>query len=230
MRTTSKIFVLLLASSTLHAQQPAQPTQDDPNSIEMQLQHRIATMQLWESAHACPVGFSVNRKARGAVIWTGAESDWIRQHSTLSLPEMQRAYQSEPSFSQRSPGQQKDSLDRITRLYTMQHGQGLDLSFARPQAEIVAADVVVHGYPLTAHAIPATLSAPSEVTESFHLTASADEPLLHSSVWTAHMVVIKWAELTRLEYADGTTWTPAANQSTCRAYPRLYLPVNATAR
>lgn len=229
MRHSSMIFVLLLISATLSAQPPVQLPKDDPNSVEI-LRQRLAEMALYQAAHACPVGFTANRKAQGAVIWTGAESDWVRQHGTLSLTEMQRAFQNEPGFSQLSPDQQKDSLDRITRLYNMQHGQGLDLNFARPRADIVAADIVVHGYPLTAHAIPATVAAPAEVTESFHLAASADAPLLHSSVWTAHMVVIKWAELTRLEYSDGTTWTPATNQSTCRAYPSLYLPVSASAR
>jgi hypothetical protein len=44
------------------------------------------------------------------------------------------------------------------------------------------------------------------------------------------MVVIKWAELTRLEYADGTSWTPDVGKTGCRAYPRLYLPVSSGAR
>jgi hypothetical protein len=146
---------------------------------------------------ACPVGFSVNRVAAGAVVWTDSKQ-------------------------------------------AARHGQGLDITFARlfnriagapagaakgGMAQIVSADIVVHGYPPTTRAIPATPSAPKEVTESFHLAPDADQPLLHTSVWTA-MTAIRWVELTRLDYADGTSWQSSTPRE-CTAAPSLYVPASA---
>jgi hypothetical protein len=208
------ILVLLLASANL----AAQLAKGQPNPVE-----------IWPSAHACPVRFSVGRKAEGAVVWTGGESDWINAHSGLSLPELQNALKQEPEFQKLSAQEQAKQLDRVAQLYSRQHGQGLDISFARPEVQIVSADVVVHGYPATAHIIPAAPNTPSEITETFHLTAGADQPLLSTSVWTTRMVVISWAELTRLEYEDGSTWTAAVGKTGCRAFPSLYVPVGLTA-
>jgi hypothetical protein len=105
------------------------------------------------------------------------------------------------------------------------HGQGLDITLAKPKAQIASADIVVHGYPAGLHIFPATPSAPSEITETFHLTANADQPLLQPSIWTAHMVAISWVELTRLDYADGTSWQ-ASTPRQCRAAPSLYVLVD----
>ena len=104
------------------------------------------------------------------------------------------------------------------------HGQGLDLNFAKPATQIVSADIVVHGYLPTTHIIPATPSLPAEATETFHLTASNGQPLLHPSVWTQHMVVVSWVDLTRIDFADGTTWQSSTPRQ-CSAAPSLYVPV-----
>jgi hypothetical protein len=104
-------------------------------------------------------------------------------------------------------------------------GQGLNIKFAKPTAQIVSADIVVHGYPAKARVIPATPPVPSEVTESFHLTASTDQPLLHSTIWTNRMILANWVELKRLEYADGTTWQSSAPRQ-CSASPSLFLLVD----
>jgi hypothetical protein len=105
------------------------------------------------------------------------------------------------------------------------HGQGLDITFAKPKSQIASADIVVHGYPAGLHIFPATPSAPSEITETFHLTANADQPLLQPSIWTAHMVAISWVELTGLDYVDGTSWQ-ASTPRQCRAAPSLYVLVD----
>ena len=63
-----------------------------------------------------------------------------------------------------------------------------------------------------------------DAIETTVLTATADSPLLHSSVWTKKMTAINWVELTRLEYADGTTWQ-ASPQSHCSAAPSLFVLV-----
>jgi hypothetical protein len=106
------------------------------------------------------------------------------------------------------------------------HGQGLEIAFLRPSARIVSADIVVHGYPATVHVIPATAQAPEEVTQAFHLAADGDQPLLQSSIWTQHIASIRWVELTRLDYADGTAWQSSAPRQ-CTAAPSLYRPVAA---
>jgi len=105
-------------------------------------------------------------------------------------------------------------------------GQGLDITLTKPITQIVSADIVVHGFAPTAHIIPATLSAPTEITETFHLTPAAGEPLLHSSVWTKSMSPVSWVELTRLDYADGTSWQSSTPRQ-CSATPSLYVLVGA---
>jgi hypothetical protein len=196
MRLSSMFFALLLSPFALSAQQatgntasPAipndQPRLVDKSPMDPQRQQMLQSLLAQaraRAASACPVGFSVNRRANGAVIWTVL---------------------GQPTF----------------------RSQGVDITFVRPSTKIVSADIVVHGYPPTVQAIPATPSAPSEVTQTFHLTANDDQPLLHSSVWTEHMTAISWVELTRLDYANGTSWQPSA-AGQCRATPSLYLLVN----
>jgi hypothetical protein len=209
-------FVLLLAAASLNAQTS---TGNAP-----------AVLVLPPTTQSCPVKLTVDRKPWGAVIETSDELDWINRHSNLSLPELQRSFENEPGFSSLTSAAQQESLARLAQLYNARHGQGgqgLDIDFARPESQIVSADIVVHGYPPTAHVIPATPSAPSEVTETFHLTAAAGKPLLHSSIWTAHMIMVNWVELTRLVYANGTTWQPTTPRQ-CEASPSPYVLVNST--
>lgn len=124
------------------------------------------------------------------------------------------------------------SVDRVpqgavvrTKEEQAPRGQGLNLTFAKPTAQIVSADIIVHGYPARARVIPATPPVPSEVTESFHLTASTDQPLLHSTIWTNRMILANWVELKHLEYADGTTWQSSAPRQ-CAASPSLFVLVD----
>ena len=173
MRLSSMFLALLFAPLTLSAQYVT--GHSSPYRVELR------------AAPACPVGFSVDRKPDGAVIWTN--SPHLRQP----------------------------------------HGQGLDLNFAKPATQIVSADIVVHGYLPTTHIIPATPSLPAEATETFHLAASDGQPLLHPSVWTQHMVVVSWVDLTSIDFADGTTWQSSTPRQ-CSAAPSLYVPVTASAR
>ncbi|HEY4382294.1 MAG TPA: hypothetical protein VGN01_18235 [Acidobacteriaceae bacterium] len=106
------------------------------------------------------------------------------------------------------------------------HGQGLNLTFVQPKVQIVAADITVHFYPAGGHVVPAAPSAASvPLTETFHLTTSADTPMRESSIWTSHTAVVRWVELTRLEYADGTSWQASAPRQ-CGAAPSLYVLVD----
>lgn len=211
MRSFSILFALLLSPLGLAAQTA---TASDPTIFV------IPTM-----SNSCPVGFSVDRRPHGAIIWTNSESDWIKSQGSLSLPELERAFKNEPGFSDLSPQAQKDEVARLIQHYNMQHGQGLTINFKKPATQIVSADIVVHGYPASVHIIPATPAVPSNVTETFHLTNGAGAPLLHPSIRTNHISVVNWVELTRLNYADGTTWQPSAPRQ-CHAAPSLYVLVD----
>jgi hypothetical protein len=169
MRLSSIFVALLLAPVTLASQNATGNGQ-----VHVQLLHSPAS---------CPVGFSVDRKPDGAIVWTNSPRP--------SAP----------------------------------HGQGLDIAFATPKAAIASADIVVHGYPAGPHIIPATPSALSEITETFHLTADTGQPLLRPSVWTAHMVAISWVELTRLDYTDGTSWQSSTPRQ-CSAAPSLFVLID----
>jgi len=169
MRSSSIFVAVLFAPLTLFAQTSSS---SGPHVVVMP-----------PAGQACPVGFSVNRKPDGAIVWT----------DSAGLP--------------------------------ASHGQGVDINFAAPRAQIASVDIVVHGYPAGLRIIPATSSAPSEITETFHLAASASQPLLHPFIWTAHMVAISWVELTRLDYADSTTWQSSTPRQ-CSAAPSLFVPVS----
>jgi hypothetical protein len=184
MRLSSIFVALFFAPLTLSAQSMPTPSASQIEHLHQDLERqRQMLVTNIRNASSCPVGFSVDRKPDGAIVWTNSPN---------------------PRAS---------------------HGQGVDITFARPKAQIASADIVVHGYPAGLRIVPAAPSAPSEITESFHLTATADLPLLHPSVWTAHMVAISWVELTRLDYTDGATWQSAAPRQ-CSAAPSLFVPVD----
>ena len=105
-------------------------------------------------------------------------------------------------------------------------GQGLDLTFTRP-SQVISADIIVHFYSAAARAIPAAPSAPNAAPqpETFHLTSDAGTPILHSSIWTNRAAIVNWVELTRLEYADGTSWQPSTPRQ-CAVAPNLFVLVD----
>ena len=104
-------------------------------------------------------------------------------------------------------------------------GQGLNLTFAKPEVQIVSADITVHFYSATLRAIPAIPSAPKGSTQTFHLTSGPENSMLHSSIWTKHTAPVSWVELTRLEYANGTTWHSSTPRQ-CGVAPSLYVLVD----
>ena len=108
------------------------------------------------------------------------------------------------------------------------HGQGLQVNFLTlPATAILNADITVHGASARLHMIPAATAKANrdDAIETFRLTSSAEGPLLHSSIWTNKIVAVSWVELTRVEYADGTTWQ-ASPQSRCTAAPSLMVLVD----
>jgi hypothetical protein len=128
---------------------------------------------------------------------------------------------------------------------------GLDLHIAAAGARPIAAvDILVHGFSNRGQLMPASqipnavVDSPSHVsggrsdldrnrsgsgpidiepTQSFHLTRDGAGGSIHTSI-TARMTGISWGEVTRIEFADGSTWLPTTRDE-CRFAPSLYVPV-----
>lgn len=107
-------------------------------------------------------------------------------------------------------------------------GPGLDLSF-RSQKAIVEAVITVHGMDKGVHVVPAAGERGTDATEIFDLKGTAEKPLEDLPVWMEQLGMVNWAELTRVVYADGTSWTPTGEQR-CTATPSLMVLVDGTAR
>lgn len=108
------------------------------------------------------------------------------------------------------------------------HGQGLQFSFAEsPTSAIVKAEITVHGSVRGAQVIPASTrtKAAEDSTETIELGSDAGPKLLHPAIWTKKMTAITWVELTKLVYADKSTWE-SSPQSRCTAAPSLVVLVD----
>ena len=105
--------------------------------------------------------------------------------------------------------------------------QGLQIDFLK-SPEILRANLTVHGMSARGHMMPAAsrASRPDDASETFVLTPGAGLPLLHSSITTKKISAITWVELTRIDYANGTTWQ-ASPESRCTAAPSLFVLVDA---
>jgi hypothetical protein len=119
-------------------------------------------------------------------------------------------------------------------------GQGLMLHFRAPYQSVstpqgtsvtprhvISADITVHGHTGAVIAQPLTIASANptaDVTEDFHLSGSASNPLTEDSLWTAKISTISWIELTRVTFSDGTSWQRAA-PSDCRIEPSLFVLV-----
>ena len=137
----------------------------------------------------------------------------------------------EPGFGELTPQQQQEKLDQLAALYRSDPAhltQGLSVTVVNAGSHIVAADLVVHGYAVGTRFIPAT-SVAHEIAESFHLDAVGGYPLVDSPIRTTHIAMVTWLELTRIQFADGSTWEPSAG-SRCSAAPSLFVLVNSAAR
>jgi hypothetical protein len=104
-------------------------------------------------------------------------------------------------------------------------GQGLDLHFVNTRGRnVVAVDMTVHGYDGRVIAQPLTAGSYSDLTEDFHLTGTAGEPLTDKLIWTAKIDGITWVELKRVLFSDGTSWQRTI-PSECRVEPSLFVLV-----
>jgi hypothetical protein len=113
------------------------------------------------------------------------------------------------------------------------HGDSprLKLTFGHKDApKILGATVTIHGLSSSRRYLPVSERSAANRTQTFKLDQAAGSPgLAHTEVWVTQMALVRWAEVTELNYADGTTWHPS-RFTQCRAVPSLFHPVNLTAQ
>ena len=108
---------------------------------------------------------------------------------------------------------------------TIPTGKGATLHFMSPtERRVVEADITVHGYSGRVIAQPLTVNWNNDVTETFHLSGSASDPLIEKKLWTAKIAGITWLELTRVVFSDGTSWHSSV-PGECRIEPSLFVLV-----
>jgi hypothetical protein len=103
----------------------------------------------------------------------------------------------------------------------------LELTFVpKGGTRVVKASVTVHGLPVGSRVMPVGSDGDAAMSEKFELVAA--KGLGQREVRVMKLGVVRWAEVTEMQYADGTTWRPVTGES-CRAVPPLYKEVNAVA-
>ena len=77
--------------------------------------------------------------------------------------------------------------------------------------------------------IQSGLPAP-DASKAFEVhRAAGQKSLSNFEVWMGKVGALRWVDVTSITYADGTNWK-AAKDSVCRAFPSLFVPVDASAR
>jgi hypothetical protein len=112
-------------------------------------------------------------------------------------------------------------------------GRGINVSFGKPtrfaksQAQIVSAEITVHGISPGIRVVPAASnsSRADDVTETFELGDESHPSVWTKQVWTEKMNVVTWVELTKLIYADGASWQPSV-AGQCAAAPSSFVLVD----
>ena len=101
-------------------------------------------------------------------------------------------------------------------------GQGLHLFFT-PEAgsALRSVDLIVHGFDNHGRVLPMT-DTNGALTKHFHFDAVSGSPLTTSDLWVERAGSLTSVELTKITYADGSTWQHSADSS-CRAVPGLTL-------
>jgi len=106
--------------------------------------------------------------------------------------------------------------------------QAIQLRFRHyPAPNIEQVTVIVHGLSGKSRMMPANSADSNDVEESFQLTRAADASSLTASyVRPTRVRTTQWIELTRVEYADGTTWR-ASREAQCTITPNNFVLVSA---
>jgi hypothetical protein len=95
----------------------------------------------------------------------------------------------------------------------------LDLTFGPGKtAKIVGASVTVHGLSPQSLYLPVGQRPSEDRTQTFEFNSHPQAALAGTEVLVTKMSFVRWAELTQLRYADGSTWQPSA-YAKCKAVP-----------
>ena len=90
--------------------------------------------------------------------------------------------------------------------------------------------MVVHGLLASAGYLPVGERSQTARTQAFELNlAPGKAAVAETEVTVTKMRFVRWAELTELRYADGSTWHPSGTAE-CRAVPSLFRLVDLAAR
>jgi hypothetical protein len=102
------------------------------------------------------------------------------------------------------------------------HGQGVQLTFSRfTAANIVKAQVAVHGLSDKSRVMPVGSSTNDELTESFELAQREGQPaLLSREIWTKAIGVVTHVEITEIGFDDGSSWHSSAKKPAKRRQSR----------
>jgi hypothetical protein len=107
----------------------------------------------------------------------------------------------------------------------------LDLSFdgSMASAKLLKVHVTVYGSPKGPHLMLVNDTSGNSVLESFELMSQVKRAAtsFHSELYPQTMGFVQWAEITQIDYADGSTWHPSA-ESACRVNFTGFKLVNAT--
>jgi hypothetical protein len=101
------------------------------------------------------------------------------------------------------------------------HFQALQLNFASSSSPaILKVNGTLHGMTPGLHVSPISFRdrSATRATETFQLTADERSPLHQPSISIRKLGTVDWLELTRIEFADGTTWH-ASSESRCVVAP-----------
>jgi hypothetical protein len=106
----------------------------------------------------------------------------------------------------------------------------LQLSFMGTGApKIAKASVRVHGWVPARRFVPVGSAPPEDRTQVFQLVDTSGTSGLVNRDVRVNRMLVRWAEITELRYADGSVWK-TSQDSYCRATPSLFHLVDAVAR
>jgi hypothetical protein len=248
MRSASIAFALLFSAASLSAQHPTSPTQfiAPPSSegcpvvfsadrlsapglrqaqTDQQSKQRPQVQQMM-ALHQQLVELEAKRNeaaAKLAALPPGGDPA-----TTLQLSNQVKALDAELSTKRVELSQLSVAIgkDQISNNSGNPVGQNVQISFKQSPSAIVGVDLTVHGVTMSAHMTPAAQpSRESELSEVFHLSGSAGEPVLESALSTQRPMIITSVELSRIEYASGAFWQKSST-SRCSAAPSLFVLVD----
>ena len=111
------------------------------------------------------------------------------------------------------------TTDPVLRIPTQDKRQHLQFSFdgANATSKLLKVHVTVYGSPKGPHVMLVNSGTDGFVAEDFDLTTQAKiaATSFHSDVYPQTMGVAQWAEISQIDYADGSTWH-ASSTSTCK--------------